>query len=599
MIALKSSVVRVAFCLVIPVSFSLPVFAADPAEQAVLSISQKQRLHLARIARRAVRDKLLGRGMYEPGYVPEALRSLEVEAVVRLRQGGYLRAAGAGGPSPVALAVRDAALGAAQGIGRRGADALALLDDLLIEIEVVGPPEPIEPPEHWHKPRALDSLIEPGVHGIIFTGQGRQHRYCPTEFFTRDTVLATAVEQAAQQMGATPAQLEGVKLARFRTAHWYQAAGADSIVSLTRGLTVVTEREVTRQGLSRAIDRLADYMVYRQTPTGRFAYQYEPAMDIYTDDDNVVRQAGATAAMAFHARQTGHEASAAAADLAIRLHLEGLATVAGRDDAAYIATPDGRNKLGVTALLCIALAEHPDAKRYEDVRAKLVRAILWLQRPSGMFITAFPPAESIAAQDYFPGEALLALAADYDREPSADVLAAFDRAIAFYRVYFRESPSPAFVPWQVQAYAKMARHSKREDYATWVFELTDWLGEHQLTPGNCAWPEMWGGIASYQRGRAGVATAAYLEGFADALVLAREVGDERRARRYESLVRRAARFVMQLQVRPEEAYFIISKQDAVGGIRTTPSLNLLRIDHCQHALVGLIKARDALFPGQG
>ena len=100
-------------------------------------------------------------------------------------------------------------------------------------------------------------------------------------------------------------------------------------------------------------------------------------------------------------------------------------------------------------------------------------------------------------------------------------------------------------------------------------------------------------------GRAGVATAAYLEGFADALALARSVGDAPRAERYERVVRQAARFVMQLQVRPAEAYFIRSPQDAIGGIRTSPSLNLLRIDHCQHALVGLIKAREVLFPRQG
>ena len=55
---------------------------------------------------------------------------------------------------------------------------------------------------------------------------------------------------------------------------------------------------------------------------------------------------------------------------------------------------------------------------------------------------------------------------------------------------------------------------------------------------------------------------------------------------------------MQLQFRPEEAYFVRSPQDAIGGIRTSPSLNLLRIDHCQHALVGLIKARQVLFDDQ-
>ena len=77
------------------------------------------------------------------------------------------------------------------------------------------------------------------------------------------------------------------------------------------------------------------------------------------------------------------------------------------------------------------------------------------------------------------------------------------------------------------------------------------------------------------------------------------MGSAKRAERYETVVREAARFVMQLQVRQEEAYFMRSPRDAVGGIRTTPALNLLRIDHCQHALIGLIKARQVLFPDRG
>ena len=183
--------------------------------------------------------------------------------------------------------------------------------------------------------------------------------------------------------------------------------------------------------------------------------------------------------------------------------------------------------------------------------------------------------------------------------PSAIVLEAFDRAISFYRDYFRDSRSPAFVPWQVQAFALIAQHSKRQDYVDFVFELTDWLSEKQLTPANCEWLELRGGIAAQTSGRAGVATASYLEGFTDALTLARTVGDTGRARRYETVVREAARFVMQLQVRPEEAYFVRSPQDAIGAIRTAPAVNKLRIDHCQHALLGLMKTRRVLYTDEG
>ncbi len=573
--------------------------AARFPEPKVPVVNEPDRQFLSRIARRTLRDGLLERPIYQPAYVPVALESLTAEAIVRLRQGGYLIGAGAGGPGPVALATRDAALACLNNLtGASDVDA-ALLNKLLIEIEVVGPAELVDVDADWTQWRAVDPFIEPGVHGMVLVGDRGSKRFCPTEVLTSDRVLSDLLQDLAKSLHSDPSQVGNTGLMRFRTAHWYQTRRNAQPVSLQRGLTVLGPEAVTSEALDESIQRIADYMAYRQLASGLFTYEYRPGTDSYSEDNNLVRQVGAVLAMCVHAKWSRRSASLAAADVGIRHHLQGLVDVPGVDNAAFIATADKRNKLGVTALLALAMAEYPEPQKYEKIRTKLINGMLWLQRPSGMFITAFPPAVQIDAQDYFPGEALLAMAVDYAHRPNADVLDAFDRAISFYRGYFHDTVSPAFVPWQVQAYTIMARHTKRTDYRDFVFELTDTLSKKQLTPKNCAWPEMWGGIASYQPGRAGVATAAYLEGFADALLLARETGQTQRAAHYEDVVRSAARFVMQLQVRPEEAYFIRSPQDAVGGIRAAPALNLLRIDHCQHALVGLIKARKALYPDGG
>jgi len=561
----------------------------------VVPVNAAERMHLARTARRTVEDAVARRPTYQPGFVPEGLRDKQAEAIVRLRHSGYLLASASAGPAPLTTAVRDAALTAAEMWLERYQRPEDILPQLLVEIEVVGPPEPVTAEVDWTRPRAIDPYFEPGVDGIVLNGPKVHKRFSPTELFTSDMTLADALETIAKKTRMLAADVTKTRLARFRTVHWYQAAPHAPIVSLHRGMTLVAPDEVSRAGMDRAIEKLADYMIYRQKPDGLFTYQYEPAWNRYTEDDSLVRQVGAVMAMSAYARESGSAAAKAAADLGIRYHLRGLRDVPGKPDAAYIATADGRNKLGVTALLCLALAEHPDADRYADTRKRLVRGMLTLQRPSGMFATAFPPAREFTAQDYFPGEALLAMASQQRHEPSADILDAFDRAIEFYRGYFREKSSPAFVPWQVQAYAIVARASKRSEYAHYVFELTDWLAEKQLTRDNCEWPELRGGIASYQPGRAGVSTASYLEGFTDALALARDLGDTERARRYERVVRDATRFVMQLQFRSEEAYFVRSLRDTVGGIRTAPALNLLRIDHCQHALTALCKARRVLF----
>ncbi len=573
--------------------------AQDMAEPPVPSISKTQRAFISRVARRTVQDLAAGREAYEPKYVPAALRETNAEVVVRLRQSGYLIAAATAGEGPLAIATRDAALTAAKMIAEAGALDPIPADRLLIEIEVIGAAQDIPVEKNWTQPRVLDPYIEPGVHGLALSDPYVQYRVCPTELFTSDMVISDALTRLAQATHSDPSQLSDAKIKRFRTVHWYEPRLGAEIVSLKRGLTIVEPAAVNLKGLGDCIARLADYMVYRQLDSGLFTYQYEPGRERYSDKQNLVRQIGAVVAMSVHARWSGHSASRAAADLGINYHLKGLTDIPGVDEAGFIATADGKNKLGVSALLCLAMARHPEPGLYADARKKITNGMLWLQSPSGMFVTAFPPAMKINSQDYFPGEALLALAVDYIHEPSARVLDAFHNAILFYREYFRGRPSPAFVPWQVQAYSAMATQSKRKDYADYVFELTDWLAKKQLDRENCPWPELWGGVAAYGEGRVGVATASYLEGFADALALARQMGNAERAERYETVVREAARFVMQLQVRQEEAYFMRSPRDAVGGIRTTPALNLLRIDHCQHALIGLIKARQVLFPDRG
>ncbi|MCH7592165.1 MAG: hypothetical protein IH989_05235, partial [Planctomycetes bacterium] len=372
---------------VLALASPLTAHAGVPATPPVPSIAESQRNFLSRVAKRTLRDAVLGRDEYEPAYVPAALAGLSAEVVVRTRLGGYLLASAASGPKPIALATRDAARKA--GLMMLSEDDIDLdhVNDMLIEIEVIGQAEPIPVTPDWTQPRAVDPFVEPGVHGLVLTGPRIHMRFCPSELLTGDLVVADALERLAKVTHESEAQIADVKLQRFRTLHWYLAGHSDKIVSLSRGLTLVPPAAVSPSRLDAAIAKLAEYMAYRQLSSGLFTYQYEPGSDTFTRENNIVRQVGATDAMAVHAAWSGQSASSAAADLAIRYHLKGLTGVPDDELAAFIATADGKNKLGVTALLLLAMAEHPDAYRYESQRGKLTNAILWLQRPSGMFMT--------------------------------------------------------------------------------------------------------------------------------------------------------------------------------------------------------------------
>ena len=90
-------------------------------------------------------------------------------------------------------------------------------------------------------------------------------------------------------------------------------------------------------------------------------------------------------------------------------------------------------------------------------------------------------------------------------------------------------------------------------------------------------------------------TALYLAALADGVKLAERVGDRPRAARYREAVKAAARFVLQLEMREEGCYYVRSPRDALGGVRAALWDHRLRADYCADALIGLMKARAALY----
>jgi len=77
--------------------------------------------------------------------------------------------------------------------------------------------------------------------------------------------------------------------------------------------------------------------------------------------------------------------------------------------------------------------------------------------------------------------------------------------------------------------------------------------------------------------------------------VARRTGDARRVAAYQKAVRLGTRFVMQLEFVEDEAFFVRSKLDTLGGIRASPWNTGLRADHCAAGVDAMIACRSALF----
>ena len=561
-------------------------------------LSTADQRYLTQVARRTIEQYIRHGDDYVPSYVPSSLAGEVAGCVVTIRRHGQVLGGGAAAPGPILEACGRAAFAAIDKVADTRPVDLDLLDLVVLGIEVLGPPVDLALPDNLCDPEAMARFVEPGVDGVVLTVGGRTKQFLPSEIINQNVTVSDALLSLAEQLTTSKAELAGAKFSRFRTCEWYERSPGGPVVELHRGMTIVEPSQVTRATLTIAAEQLADYMVRRQRVDGFFGYQYEPSLDRYTDADDLAHQAGATWALSAYARATDRRGVRVAALTAVHALADRVSDLPGEPGVACVTSPDDENSAGLSAASVLAMIDHPDRGLFADRAARLISGLLWLQQDDGRFLTAFPPARHLAGQTVQPGLVLLALARAYDVRPRADILASFDAALPFYRRLFRSEHHGAFCVWQMQAFAAMARHTKRRDYAEFTFEMADWLLQFQLDDRNCAYPELRGGVATHGPGRVGVSTAAYLEGIADALALARWRDDAKRSAVYQRALRNGVRFVLQLQVRPEEAYYSPAPSEVVWGVRASPTNNLVRIDSCQHALTALTKAIHVLYREQ-
>lgn len=528
---------------------------------------------------------------------PELARQ-KCRAYVTVSDRGVVVAEGASRYLPLPDAFAEATRAAVGDIAPKRDSFGGQWERLSVECELTGPAEYV--PFAGAERLRFEHYFEPGIHGYGLVHGLNWRELRPSQVISvgwgclRDPTLPIVAELLADEAiaGGTT---DLARAYRFRSTHWWQPHANWPPVRLLRGLIPAPQEDLNADRLDQLIQRVGDYLLDRQQVEGLFSYEYLIGPELFSDDNNWVRQAGATYGLAQYAAYTGFGDVKEACARAAATWIRSITPLAGIVGAGFIDTEDGENKLGATALVLLALNTGPTPDRYDAERDLLTNAILAIQQDDGRLLTNFPPAEPTGTQYYYAGEALLALAHEYQLERDQSVAIAFHNAHGYYRSFFQQDPKAAFVPWQAQAHALMHALTGHAEYAEFAFEMSDWLARKQIRDEHTIWPDLVGGFATKGPGFATISTASYLEGFASALELARRVGDAERAKNYERVIRSATRFVIRLIVKPEEAFFHQRPDQTLWGVRTFLTDTRLRIDHVQHALVCLIKTRKALF----
>jgi hypothetical protein len=243
-------------------------------------------------------------------------------------------------------------------------------------------------------------------------------------------------------------------------------------------------------------------------------------------------------------------------------------------------------KLGTVALLAVALSQSSMCSDiHADTLTQLLRTVASAQQLDGTFRCCIGrDDEQQVGQEFYPGQALLALAANTARDTSA-----IDRCLrAFwpYRAHFRAKPNTGFVLWHVDAWSRLALLTRDGHVIEFVFELVDWILQFQH--GRNSHELFRGGF----RDTPGVSSCVFGEAVVRALALAHAVGDRARVERYRVAVIAALSFCSRLRIGPDQRPFLPDPDRADGGVTTNLSTLMVRCDHVQHLMTFAAAALD-------
>lgn len=154
--------------------------------------------------------------------------------------------------------------------------------------------------------------------------------------------------------------------------------------------------------------------------------------------------------------------------------------------------------------------------------------------------------------------------------------------------------------WPVGTAPESPSGLTRAELAEWVFTINDWLIDEMAVWDEALYDDEKGRFYTRKKNYGiphASATGVFMEGLVDAYVLAGELGDQLHAERYRRTLARALRSVMQLQYVDEvDLYYVVDREAARGGLRTSIFHNDIRVDNVQHVLMGVLDLLEVFGP---
>lgn len=341
---------------------------------------------------------------------------------------------------------------------------------------------------------------------------------------------------------------------------------------------------------------MRDWFLNNQSPEGALTYRISPTPGrINPEQNNMIRQWMGTLALFRLGKFLNDPTLLKAAEQNLAYNRDHYLKVEADKRIAYVFG-EGSVKLGAAAFALLSTLESRQDVEREKRISYLKNFILSQQLADGSFKTFYYPPLRNDNQNFYPGEAALALMTLFESRPLQEksARAAVEKAWPYYREYFRQQPNPAFVPWWTQALFKLYRVKPRKEVADFIFEMNDFLITIQNTPASLKTqdPQSYGRFYDPARSEYGPphasSTAVYTEGLIDALQLALQLKDAARIKNYSYAIRWGLRSLFQLQYTAAEAQTFANSKLFFGGIRIAEGNPEIRMDNTQHAAMAMM-----------
>jgi len=428
--------------------------------------------------------------------------------------------------------------------------------------------------------RQLANEVSLGMHALELKYDKKSAYFKESVPITKNYDLEKTLERLCRKIDLPTScyTMSGAQLYAYDTKT-FKTDRTGNTTELYRYNVPLEPKDITQAELQRRLALAEQWFTHNAGSGGMLEYVYYPSQNSYDSGMNHVRQIATLWSMTqLPERSQELEEMIANTFTYYQRFIECNA------DRCTIHI-DEQGKLAYNAFMILALLHAPETQANAALRDKLAAGILHQQRTDGSYSTYFGK-DSDSGINFYPGEAMLALMQLYEKTGNEKYVQSVRSAFSYYRDYWRENRSTAFVPWHIQANLLLYKATRDQQVADFVFEMADWLIRgYQIT--ESAYKDYVGGVP---KNNPGCSTSTHMEGINDAYALAKMVGDEPRQNAYRESIRNGTRFILLSQYTPENTFYLSNRKRAIGGFRASLINNQQRNDYTQHAVSAIMKA---------